>query len=245
MLVAGIETRHGSWAAGGDATTRAFTAEPYFGGPDGFGTGQVDGMHVLMADGSVRFLAKQTSPTIIRRLAAMNDGLPLDPAVPGDPDLGSEPITPLLAGDPVGAPQWKIPGLPVADAGGAKGSGHDVMQAILDIAHPSDQPIDVPMAESPIVYDTETALKQRILKFDQSKPVPARDLLRIVEEMAAVPVRFEELPDEYLPRLGTPVTVTLKSTTVGEILQAILQRANLSFQGRTDGIMIQPPDESH
>ena len=243
LLMAGVQSRHGSWAAGGEATVRGFTAEPYLRGPDGFGTGQDQGMHVLMADGSVRFLAKETSPILIRRLAAMSDGHPLDLSVPGDPGRGSDPIVPLLAGDPAAPAAHENPVAPNADAGDLAGPVGDAVRVIAEIAHSPDQPIEVPMAESAVVYDTATALKQRILKFDQSKPVPARDLMQVIEEMAAVPIRFEELPAEFLPRLATPVTVSLKSTTVGEILQAIVDRAELSFQGRTDGIIIRPPSE--
>lgn len=85
LLIAGVNRNLGSWARGGQATMRGFTKEPYINGPDGFGTGQQDGMFVLMADGSVRMLSARTDPVIIRRMAAMADGLPLDPSVPGDP----------------------------------------------------------------------------------------------------------------------------------------------------------------
>jgi len=64
---------------------RGLSAEPYLHGPDHFGTGQADGMFALMADGSVKFLSSQTDPKLLRRMAAMADGLPLDAAVPGEP----------------------------------------------------------------------------------------------------------------------------------------------------------------
>ena len=55
IMVAGVQSPLGSWAAGGPATVRGFVNEPYINGPDGFGSGQKDGMWVLMADGSVKF----------------------------------------------------------------------------------------------------------------------------------------------------------------------------------------------
>ncbi|MDB5389969.1 MAG: hypothetical protein JWM11_5615 [Planctomycetaceae bacterium] len=78
MLVAGIEQHPGSWAEG-TSTYRAFTREPYIHGPDGFGTGQQKSMFVLMADGSFKEISSEIDPTVVRRMAAMNDGLPLDP----------------------------------------------------------------------------------------------------------------------------------------------------------------------
>lgn len=89
LMVMGVEAHPPAWADGGN-TVRGLTAEPYFGGPDNFGTGQADGMHVLMADGSVKFLSKDTDPRLMRRMAAMADGLPLDANVPGEP---ADPVT--------------------------------------------------------------------------------------------------------------------------------------------------------
>ena len=95
FLVMGVETHPPAWASGID-TVRGLTAEPYFGGPDQFGTGQSDGMQVLMADGSVRFLSKDTDPKLMRRMATMADGLPLDANVPGEP---TDPVKPSTSID--------------------------------------------------------------------------------------------------------------------------------------------------
>ena len=55
LLVLGVRDQLGSWGAGGPATVRGLTSEPYLNGPDGFGTGADDAMSALMADGGVRF----------------------------------------------------------------------------------------------------------------------------------------------------------------------------------------------
>lgn len=117
MLVVGVQEKLGSWARPGTATLRSFTQEPYVNGPDGLGTGEADSMSVLMADGSVRTISQATSPVIVRRMAAMADGLPLSLETPGDPlQMGlpenaletnepkegmadDPPIEPLLAAD--------------------------------------------------------------------------------------------------------------------------------------------------
>lgn len=89
IMVVGVEHRPAAWASGYEGL-RSLTAEPYLAGPDGLGTGQLDGMFVLLADGSVRFVPKETDPRILRRMAAMADGLPLDTATPGEPGSPAE-----------------------------------------------------------------------------------------------------------------------------------------------------------
>ena len=58
--------------AGGEATVRGLTQRPYINGPDGFGSGQPDGMLAGMADGSVRFLTKNMAPVVLEQLARIN-----------------------------------------------------------------------------------------------------------------------------------------------------------------------------
>jgi hypothetical protein len=74
IALAGVSGKLGPWAAGGGATVRGLTQRPYINGPDGFGSGQPDGMLVGMADGSVRFLAKDTDPEVLERLATIGSG---------------------------------------------------------------------------------------------------------------------------------------------------------------------------
>lgn len=65
------------WAAG-SRTLKALTQEPYINGPDGIGGPSPGGCNVLMADGSVRFVSENVDPEVMRRLAAMADGKPID-----------------------------------------------------------------------------------------------------------------------------------------------------------------------
>jgi hypothetical protein len=122
IMLVGVNSELGSWGRPGSATIRSFNQEPYINGPDGLGTGQPDSMQVLMADGSVKTLSRETSPVIMRRMAAMADGLSLDSEVPGDPltmtlnstqpsieqlvpEKNDPPIEPLFTPDP---PQFDI-----------------------------------------------------------------------------------------------------------------------------------------
>lgn len=74
IAILGVSGRLGPWAAGGEATVRGLTQPPYVNGPDGFGTGQPDGMLVGMADGSVRFVSKDVDPRVLEMLATRAGG---------------------------------------------------------------------------------------------------------------------------------------------------------------------------
>jgi hypothetical protein len=207
-----------SWAAGGRATVRPFAQEPYINGPDGFGTGQPDGMLVLMADGSVKFLLRETDPSVLRRMAAMADGLPLDPAVPGEPSAhGLNP--PPLAGVP------PVPPVPAEDVAVQPGD---------------DRPIDVPLAPDPPRIDIAAALGQRIASIEQSEPVPASALLQQVAEMAGVTIDARAvIEDKSLAgRLNTPVTLRLTQTTVRDMLEAVLQQVGLKYEAGEFGVRV-------
>jgi prepilin-type processing-associated H-X9-DG protein len=77
IMVIGVDQNLGPWAEGGPATVRAFTAQPYIGGPDGFGSGSA-GANACFADGSVRFLSKNLSPQVLQALATIGGDKPLD-----------------------------------------------------------------------------------------------------------------------------------------------------------------------
>ena len=80
IAVLGAVEQCGPWAQGGRATVRPLTREPYVNGPDGFGSGQADGMLAGMADGSARFLSKNIDPGVMRELATIRGGEHVDMA---------------------------------------------------------------------------------------------------------------------------------------------------------------------
>ena len=214
MLVAGVESDLGSWAAAGRSTMRSFTAEPYVRGPDGFGTGQQDGMFVLMADGSTRFLSANTDPRLIRRMAAAADGLPLDENIPGEPGDSTDPDGKLVEHE-------------------AKTDEPDqlniekVEELVADLAQPVDEPLeDQPAADEPPV-DLDVMMSQSIARFAQEKPVPACELLATLEEMLTIKIETSSLTEQARARLDQPVALTLSDTTVGEILDTVLKEVRL------------------
>ena len=207
MMIAGVNRRLGSWAAGGDATIRSFNKEPYINGPDGFGTGQDDGMYVLMADGSVRFVSKKVDPLVVRRMAAAADGFPLDKSVPGEP--GDQPPsaelkTVVAQADPPGDDNDPNPVLPKVDP------------SKLEPVEPAPEDL----------VDVDAQLEQPIQEFLQAKPTSLRVMLLQIEEMAGIPIQYEEekLGEEVL---DSELTLSLKNTTVGAILAATLDKVGL------------------
>lgn len=229
MMVAGVRNHLGSWAAGGHPTIRPFTQEPYFDGPDGFGTGEADGMSVLMADGSVRFLSKDISPLVVRRMAAMADGWPLDETISGEP--GESPM-------PKREPEKSQPMDPPAVAKADPLPKEVTTQKPEPLEEPSLPKQPEPEPQTP--PDIPAALAVKIVKFEQVQNVPLKELLFQVEELAGVPIRLaDDAPANDDAVWNQGVSLRLKDTTVGDILNAILQKANLSYTIESDHIRLQ------
>jgi hypothetical protein len=106
IAILGVTEHCGPWAAGGEATVRGLTKPPYFHGPDGFGSGQPDGMWAGMADGSVRFLSKDLDPHVLEGMATIH-GEPAKPQAEGPAKPQAE--TPAK-------PQAEAPAKPPAEA---------------------------------------------------------------------------------------------------------------------------------
>ncbi|MBX9791628.1 MAG: DUF1559 domain-containing protein [Pirellulales bacterium] len=119
IALLGVTQRIGPWAAGGAATTRPLVTAPYVNGPDGFGTGQVDGMFAAMADGSVRWISAEADPRVVEQLATINGGeqielASLDPRQP-PPHEDVEPAE--AAANPSAEPAGETP--PAGDTAAA------------------------------------------------------------------------------------------------------------------------------
>ena len=219
MAVTGAETQLGSWAEGGTATVRPLTAEPYLRGPDGLGTGSATELLALMADGSVRALSAQTDPRLLRRMAAMADGLPLDAAVPGEPGTQPPPTSPPPTVQPVAQNPPDEP--PVS--------------AVEELTKPA------PVVVANLRPDPERVLAQRLTRFQQSKPVPRRELFYLMEDLLGRPVVWTEA--ELGPAraaLDVPVTLELEQATVAEIFDEILRGSGLKYVVQADTIQLLP-----
>jgi hypothetical protein len=252
LMVMGVTRDLGSWAAGGSATIRPLTHEPYVNGPDGFGTGSTDRMTVLKADGSVAEMSATTDPRIFRRMAAISDGLPLDANVPGEPGEHSRrpaeplgPLTSVRAGGPgdgkENRPQQQAPTTePTAPASSSAASATETIasRSPIEATRPGHHAAAHAKgnASAPAV-DVEAGLSQHIVRFEQIKPVPLQDVLTFLEELLAVPIRGDrhEIAD-LDDSLQTPITFQLENTTVRQVLKTVLLKASLTFEVAPDSI---------
>jgi hypothetical protein len=237
LMVVGVTGDLGSWAAAGKPTTRALTREPYVNGPDGIGTGSPDRMLVLKADGSVQEFSAKTDPRILRRMAAMADGLPLDPKVPGEP--GDKTPTPTVdqLTDLVKKVQPVSPAQKALD-GIAKAPDPIPSPASKVPPRAAKKSVVAPPAPAKKV-DVAAALGQRVIRSEQIKPVPLRDVLNLLEELATVPIRGDRHEIADLDELlQTPITWELENTSVAAILDTVLAPARLTYQVHSDSIQL-------
>jgi hypothetical protein len=221
MLLAGVEQHAGSWAEGA-TSYRPFTREPYIHGPDGFGTGQQKSMFVLMADGSVKEIRSDVDPAVVRGLATMNDGIPIDPRFPR-----KSPTGPLKSPKPVekAMKPETAPPEPVA-------ANPQPGKAALPPIKPAPE----------VIIDIPAALSRKILSFDQSKPVPAYQLLLQIEELAAVRIDYDrEKLGAAAERLDQPITLKMQNATLEDLLNDILRQIDLKRLDEKSRIRIVEP----
>jgi hypothetical protein len=224
IAVLGVTRRLGPWASGGDATVRPLTARPYVNGPDGFGSGQPDGMLAGMADGSVRFISKDVDPEVLEQLATLGGkkevtvaALDLRPQVPGPSDL---PSASPKADAGIQNPKSKIQIQPKADP----------VDALLhELAH-TPGPNSAPgVTKARLQVDVSTRLEDPIAAFEWSdKPLGAG-----VDQLSAIlgsPATFDL---DALAQLGVSlddrVSVNLRQTSLGGILETMLARRGLIY----------------
>jgi len=156
-------------------------------------------------------------------MAAMADGFPLDVKVPGEP------------GDPQPITQPKHPDDPIAKANGDERVPQPNVEHIALVEPPVVAPVP------PRVIDIAALLSQKILGYERQQAAPFRVVLREIEEMVGVPIRIDEQQlGAAADQLEKPITVKkLEETTVGAILQAVVEQAGLAFVVERDGIRIQ------
>ena len=94
-------------------------------------------------------------------------------------------------------------------------------------------------AAPPTPEAIEAKLQQKIARFDQAKPVAFVKVLETVEELAGVPIVWDlERVDEQ--HLQKTVTLSLKQTTVAEILDTLLKQVRLERRTVEGKIELRP-----
>jgi hypothetical protein len=88
--------------------------------------------------------------------------------------------------------------------------------------------------------DPQVLLEQRLVSFQQAKPVSRRDLLRTVEDLLDRPIHLgEDIPADVSARLDLAITLSLEQVTVAELLRAILNGTQLEFVCTSDDVRLQ------
>jgi hypothetical protein len=138
-----------------------------------------------------------------------------------------EELPPIVAAPAVEPP--KLPELPPVEA--------PQVAAVAD-----DRPIVPEFAPDLPPVDVAAQLSLKIEEYSQTRPVQVRLLLRQIAELSAVPVDLSEVEiDPWRAKLDQAVTLELKKTTVGKVLDEILRRTELSYRHRDGVIFVTPP----
>jgi hypothetical protein len=107
------------------------------------------------------------------------------------------------------------------------------------IAPPATPAIAPPKPEPPppVKIDVESKLKQRLVAYKQTKPVS--EVIETIKEMLGVPIDFD-IDELGRKNLDKPVTIELEDTTVGGVLNAVLDGAGWRFVIEDNGIRLKP-----
>jgi len=257
IAMLGASGRLGPWAAGGNPTVRPLTKPPYVNGPDGFGSGQPDGMLAGMADGSVRFISKQVDPRVLEQLATVRGG---EGATISALDAKADAVQPAAAPGKAGHdPQGKEPVGPLPGASAAEPPKSGVVSATEKRPNARDK--------SPRQGDTVVANGTQAARGSQAAvtrtgsdagelaarlaaPIAAIELTdvsllraaRTFSAMSNLPITFDlDTLAELEITLSDPVTVALKQTTVGKSLEAMLSGQGLVYAVENGQVLITSP----
>lgn len=230
IAVLGVTDRLGAWGAGGPATIRPLTKPPYVNGPDGFGSGQPNGMLACMADGSVRFVAQEVDPHVLEQLATINGGegatvaaLETQPAPPASAAPSPAAETPAASPPDAASPA------PQATAAAPKAPEQPATEPGAEPVAEAEETDDAPAPGRPALEPVDVAARLGV-------PVPAihepaitlRDLGRLVADFGGLPVTFDASALEFRgASLTDRVEVRLENATLGQVLEAGVSRRGL------------------
>ncbi len=270
LATLGASQQLGPWAAGGKATVRALTKRPYVHGPDGFGSGQPDGMLAGMADGAVRFISKNVDPEVLEQLAAVRGG-PATVAALG-PDVGHVSNVPK-PGEHVGnvlhdgprpepkaaeaaptgkaappvprgeAPKIAAKSMSAAPAERSVMAGNEPRMAEDDES--DDDATTLPGLDDaePAKVDVQARLADRIPEI-HFPAVPMLDAVRLMSQMSTVPVSFDlDWVQAVGANLRDRVTVRLAGATTGEVVEALVAGRGLTCEAAGDQLLITAPSK--
>ncbi len=242
LAVLGVTRDLGPWAAGGPATVRALTRRPYVNGPDGFGSGQPDGMLAGMADGSVRFLSKDADPQVLEQLATVRGGERPAVALPeARPTLLTQ-AAPAAAAKPAAATAKPVA---VTAAKPEKPSPKTAASALKPAAKrpPAKGTDEDDVPDGAPRVDPAARLAERVpdIRFDNT---PLVDAVRLLSQMSTLPVTFDlDAMAEVGAGLRDPVTVSVADASMGDVFQAVLATRKLVLVVEKDQVLVTCPQK--
>ena len=249
LATLGVSERLGPWAAGGNATARALTKRPYVNGPDGFGSGQPNGMLAGMADGSVQFLSKDIDPHVLEQLATIHGTEKPDVAELPERPAGAATTSPRVEPPlPATSVSGKAP-QPAAPTPASKTANADKPTPSSRKATGAPSPRDEQSSRSQPGADTaQTAkidissrLADHVREID-FPAVPLLDAVRFTSQMSTVPVTFDlDWMRALGVRLRDPVTLRLSETTTGETFQGLVASRGLTCEPSGNQLLISSP----
>ncbi len=212
LAILGVSKRLGAWGSGGDPTVRALTRPPYVNGPDGFGSGQPDGMLAGMVDGSVRFISKDVDPRVLELMATARGGEAFDLAM-------IEPRRAAVGPKPHG------PGVDVPRPKPA----------------PKPGTVPEPVAVEPVEIDVRERLKDRLAALELAD-VPLSEAIGLLESFSTLRITLDlEQMDLLGVRPDDPIRVKLTDVTVAEALEAVLARCGMVHVVEGDYVLATRP----
>ena len=211
IAVFGVYDELGPWAAGGRATARPLTRQPYVNGPDGFGTGQPNGMYVGMADGSVRFLSKDIDPRVMESMVTINGG-----------------ETPVVVDNEKQPPKTENNDNKPTEVA----TDETVVEPEAEVSEPDKDTAQ----EVPSKLAVQLARPIENVKYNE---VELGDLVREMRELTGLDIRFDQKAlAKAKISLDTPVSIELNKTTVAQVLGESLSQCGLIYEVRDGVIMV-------
>ncbi len=219
IAILGVTDDLGAWAAGGHPTVRSLTTPPYVNGPDGFGSGQRDGMLAGMADGSVRFISKDIDTDVIEVLATINSGSAMTVAALDDP-AGPPPdsIEPR--------PEVAEPAVP-----------EKPQPAVAEAEAVADEPAREPLP----AVDVTARLTESVPQLEMTD-VPLGQVVGLLAQIGGVPITFD--PDGIASvgvSLRDPVALRRDEANLGKLLEAVLAERGLTYVTERGQVLVTAP----
>jgi hypothetical protein len=248
IAILGVSQQLGAWAAGGHATVRGLTKAPYVNGPDGFGSGQRDGMFAGMADGSVHFIRKDVDARVFEQLVALHGGAgvtatALDlrhPDVPASPrgTSSSKPDSP---------PQKPAEPAIAAALPGPPPSGKPAEPAIaaeLPAPPPSGKTAEADeAADNRPEIDVEERLATIIPKA-VFHDMPLAVCLSTIGDLSGLAVTLDlDAARRHGLKLSEPISIQLEQSTVRQILEALAAKLGLAVALENNQVLLTAPHD--